>query len=246
MLCEAAVTPAPRFARPGRTRIVFISDLHWNGRQWPIYRKLAENINELDADWIAFGGDLSVFMDTVQDALDWLATLNAKRGKIAVKGNRESPISWLDDKFWRTAYKRAGYVFLCNQRIVDLNAHVAFYGIDDRRFGKPDWTPAQTSDNPFFTVSLSHNPDAAADAPLSTFIGDIVLCGHTHGGQLNLPFWGPIYSSSSYGRQFVHGWQQRDDGALCLTSSGIGESGFGILRHRLLCPREFVMLDIEP
>ena len=221
--------------------IVFLSDLHWNGKMTEFYEELITSINALEADWIVFCGDLSVYMDTVESGLKWLSRLKAKCGKLAILGNRESPIFWLGIDYWAKAYEQVGYKLLCNK------AHDAgdllFYGVDDRRYGTSDWTPLH--DDPRPVISFSHNPDAAAGATDDTFIGDLVLCGHTHGGQLCLPLIGPIYTSSQYGRQFVHGMQQRKDGTLCLTASGVGESGFGILRHRLCCPREYVYLQIH-
>ncbi len=220
--------------------LVFLSDLHWNGKMAEEYEMLTESINALDADWIVFGGDLSVYMDSVDGALEWLSRLKAKRGKLAILGNRESPVFWLGKDDWKEVYATAGFELLCNQSYDGGN--LLFYGVDDRRYGSPDWMPLH--DDPRPVISFSHNPDAVADASDKTFVGDLVLCGHTHGGQLCLPFFGPFYTSSYYGRQFFHGLQQRRDGTLCLTASGVGESGFGFFHRRICCPREFVYLNI--
>ncbi len=221
--------------------LVFFSDLHWNDKMNGLYEELVASINALNADWIVFGGDLSVYMDTVEGSLEWLSRLKAKRGRLAILGNRESPIFWLGSDYWEKAYANIGFTLLRNQ--LHDAGNMLFYGVDDRRFGSPDWT--HLHDDPRPVISFSHNPDAAADATDDTFIGDMVLCGHTHGGQLCLPLIGPIYTSSQYGRQFVHGLQQRRDGTLCLTASGVGESGFGFFHRRLCCPREYVFLRVR-
>ena len=231
---------ATRKRMEGECSLVFFSDLHWNGKMAKEYETLSESINLLDADWIVFGGDLSVYMDSVDGALEWLSRLKAKRGKLAILGNRESPVFWLGRKDWKEVYAKADFELLCNQS--HDGGNLLFYGVDDRRYGSPDWTPLH--DDPRPVISFSHNPDAVADASDDTFVGDLVLCGHTHGGQLCLPFFGPIYTSSYYGRQFVHGLQQRRDGTLCLTASGVGESGFGLFHRRICCPREYVYLSI--
>lgn len=232
---------ATRKRTDGKCSLVFLSDLHWNGKMAELYEKLVESINALEADWIVFGGDLSVYMDSVDSALAWLSRLKAKCGKLAVRGNRESIVFWLGWKDWKEVYAKAGFELLCNQSHDAGN--LLFYGVDDRRYGTPDWT--ELHDDPRPVISFSHSPDAAADASDETFIGDLVLCGHTHGGQLCLPFFGPIYTSSHYGRQFVHGLQQRNDGTLCFTTSGVGESGFGFFHRRICCPREYVFLTIK-
>ena len=248
-LCNAS-TPFPRLEvdamstrkqMQGETSLVFLSDLHWNGRMESLYEQLLADINALEADWIVFGGDLSVFMNTVAGALQWLSRLKAKRGKLAILGNRESPIFWLDKEDWRKMYAKAGYTLLTNTSFDADN--LLFYGVDDWRFGVVDWSFLHDEPRPIIT--FSHNPDAIAEAPDDLFVGDLALCGHTHGGQLCLPLIGPLYTSSAYGRQFVHGLQQRKDGTLCLTASGVGESGFGYLRHRLCCPREYVYLKVH-
>ena len=248
-LCNAA-SPFPRLemeATPcrkrmqGTARILFLSDLHWNSQLDELYEILLDDINALEADWIVFGGDLSVFMDTAGDALKWLSRLKARRGKLSILGNRETPIFWVNRDKWRQMYAKAGFELLSNTPCDGGN--LLFYGVDDWRFGEVDWS--RLHDEPRPVITLSHNPDAIAEAPDDRFIGDLALCGHTHGGQLCLPFYGPLYTSSAYGRQFVHGLQQRNDGTLCITVSGVGESGFGLLRHRLCCPREYLLLTLH-
>ena len=227
----------------GKASILFISDLHWDGWNRKIYLALADAIRTLSIDCILFGGDLGVYSDTIDGAINWLATLSASEGKFAVAGNRESCLNWLDNNFWRHAYSGGGFRFLCNET-ADIGA-ATICGIDDYRFGTPDWTALDGVDRSRPVVSFTHNPDAAASAHADLFIGDIVLCGHTHGGQICFPLIGPLYTSSEFGRQFLHGWKTRDDGTLCLVSSGIGESGFGFVRRRLRCPREVVLLKLE-
>ncbi|MBR0458476.1 MAG: metallophosphoesterase [Victivallales bacterium] len=235
-------------ALPGPpSSLVFLSDLHWNGRELPRFQRLANAIRNLEPDWLVFGGDACVFMDTVPGALEWLASLTAKRGRIAVLGNREAQIPWLDHDFWKDLYQRIGWTCLFNE-VLDTGDGPLFFGTEDARYGHPDWNPVQQ----FFAISgtrpvisISHNPDTAADQPTSTFLGNLILCGHTHGGQFNFPILGPLYTSSRYGRQFYHGWAEREDGTLMLTSSGIGESGFGFLHHRLHCPPEIVRIQFH-
>ena len=223
--------------------IVFISDFHWCGLNGEMYESLAKEISALEPDYILFGGDLGVFSDSIEDSMKRLSTMEARKGKFAVLGNRESILTWLDANFWRREYARFGFKYLFNE-IAD-EGDLLFCGIDDYRFGTPDWSALKGIDRSRPIISLTHNPDAAASADLETFIGDIVLCGHTHGGQICFPLIGPLYTSSAFKRQFLHGWKTRDDGTLCLVSSGIGESGFGFARRRLRCPREVVLLRME-
>ncbi len=238
-LVRVEAAPARKSAA-GRS-VAFISDLHWDGTMAGLYERLASAINALEADWIVFGGDLCMYMDKVPEAMEWLGTLKAGLGKCAVPGNRESPVAWLDTAFWKKAYGRAGFTYLCNE-CLDADTFVLF-GLDDARFGKPDWGPlAGLADSSRPVLCISHNPDAAGLAGEHEYIGDMLLCGHTHSGQICLPWYGPLYSSSIFGRQFLHGLKQRGDGTLCLVSSGIGEAGCSFFKRRVLCPREIVFL----
>ena len=70
-------------------------------------------------------------------------------------------------------------------------------GIDDFSQGEPDLVDALAAipaDAP--VILLSHNPDIIGD-PLIGKV-DVVLAGHTHGGQLVLPIWGPAHTQSAY------------------------------------------------
>ena len=229
-----------RDAPTGRT-LLFLSDLHWPPPDPGEYRSLADAINRLQVDWILYGGDVSTYLEGLAPALGWLASLEARRGRAAVLGNRERSIFWRTPDFWTAQFRSAGCTLLLNSSLEADGFRL--YGVDDARYGHPDWSRLQP-DPECFTVSLSHNPDAVADAPPQVFVGDLVLCGHTHAGQFSLPGVGPLYSSSKYGRQFLKGFQRRDDGAVCLVSSGIGEAGRGFLKHRLNTRRDLWLVTI--
>lgn len=91
-------------------------------------------------------------------------------------------------------------------------------------------------------LMLSHAPDVAPEAAAAGF--DLYLCGHTHGGQIRLPFIGAVLSSSQLGRRFVMGRYQL--GAMTLyTTRGVGMEGWGAPRARFLCPPEIVLWELS-
>ncbi len=93
-----------------------------------------------------------------------------------------------------------------------------------------------------FKILLSHSPDLAPEAAALGF--DLYLCGHTHGGQIRLPFLGAMLSASYYGRRFVMGRYQV--GAMTLyTTRGVGMEGLGAPRARFLCPPEIVLWELS-
>ena len=223
-----------------KTTLLFLSDLHWPPKDDHIYKVLAMVINGLGIDWLVFGGDLCTDLSRLPEALKWLASLQAKCGRLAVLGNRESAIQWQPLSFWRSQFQNAGFTLLCND-ILETPS-IRFYGVDDARYGKPEWndlTPDKT-----YTITISHNPDAIAETTPDRYIGDLAICGHTHAGQFVLPLIGAPYTSSEYGQQFLKDWQIRRDGVPCFISSGIGDAGRGFVKQRLFCERQLLLLKI--
>jgi len=93
-----------------------------------------------------------------------------------------------------------------------------------------------------FTILLYHSPDLAPDAALMGV--DLQLSGHTHGGQVRLPFFGALYTSSLYGKQLEVGRRQLGDLTLYVTR-GLGMEGEGAPRVRFLCPPEITLWEIS-
>jgi predicted MPP superfamily phosphohydrolase len=94
-----------------------------------------------------------------------------------------------------------------------------------------------------YSLLLYHSPDlaeAAAEAGV-----DLYLAGHTHGGQVRLPFYGAIITMSAYGKRFEAG-QYRVGATTLYVSRGIGMEGLRLPRVRFLCPPEIVVIDLEP
>lgn len=234
--------------RPGLTReirLVYFSDLHWDAALRPYFAPLASALAAASPDYLIFGGDLFGLPESAASAWEWLAALPARCGRLAVLGNREAALRWKPAEFWGETYGRYGYRCLINAGWEAETGQLSFYGLDDYRYGQPDWRGCRQQ-GAATTVALSHNPDVVAEAG-DGFVGHLVLCGHTHGGQFNFPWLGPLYTSSRYGRQFLQGMLVRPgDGALCHVSTGVGASGFGLYRRRFRCPPQFSCIRLLP
>ena len=90
------------------------------------------------------------------------------------------------------------------------------------------------------TILLAHNPrlvTAAACRGIS-----LVLSGHTHGGQVNVPLLGTVYGRSPEQMRFKKGWD-RLGGTQIYVSRGIGTI---VLPVRWRCPAEVPLLELEP
>lgn len=88
---------------------------------------------------------------------------------------------------------------------------------------------------------LTHAPDVAPEANTNGY--DLYLCGHTHGGQMRLPFIGAVFTGSHLGRQFAMGRYDLSTTTV-YTSRGIGLEGMGAPRARFLCPPEIIQWEI--
>jgi predicted MPP superfamily phosphohydrolase len=94
---------------------------------------------------------------------------------------------------------------------------------------------------PNVTILLYHSPDLAPDA--ARLGADLQLSGHTHGGQVRLPFYGTLYAGSLYGKRFESG-RYLIDGLTLYVTRGIGLEGKGAPRVRFLCPPEIILWEI--
>lgn len=92
-----------------------------------------------------------------------------------------------------------------------------------------------------FTLLLFHSPDLIREAAVHQV--DLYLGGHTHGGQLRLPFYGAVATSSMYGKRYVAGLFE-EDGTRMYISRGIGFEGGGMPRARFLCRPEIVSIEL--
>jgi predicted MPP superfamily phosphohydrolase len=92
-----------------------------------------------------------------------------------------------------------------------------------------------------FTILLYHTPDLAPDASAAGV--DLMLSGHTHGGQVRIPGLGAFYASSLYGKRFEAG-RYLLDRMILYVSRGIGMEGMGAPRVRFLCPPEITLWEI--
>lgn len=94
------------------------------------------------------------------------------------------------------------------------------------------------NDHPHFRILLYHSPDIAPSIPRDTI--DLHLAGHTHGGQICLPIFGPLFTGSLYGLKFKSGRYNLNNLVLYITR-GLGLEGLSAPRVRFLCPPEVVV-----
>lgn len=227
------------FDFPGSLHAVQLSDLHMKGPS-RLYEKVASRIGELNPEIIFLTGDLVDKPEHLDSCLEWIARLPRGQGLYFSPGNWER---WSGT--WKGGLREKlaaiGVQSLCNEGRVIQTGDGEFFltGIDDAYYGQPRIHEAladQSSE--MCTILLSHSP-LGVDR-IGRYRIDLVLSGHTHGGQCRLPGIGSIVTPPGSGPYDMGLF--RTEGTLLYVNRGIGTS---ILPVRFLCRPEITSLRIE-
>lgn len=199
-------------------RIVFLSDLHAGGgipANW--WDRIANETQALAPDVILLGGDYVVDHAADIGELAPITRLHASQGVYFVLGNHD----FLDrPQDIRSFFVDAGYVDVTNRtiRLQREGKEVELQGLDDHWYGAPRSFTRASSHIPH--VLLSHQPDVLLD--LESEKTDLVIAGHTHGGQVRIPLIGSPWIPATLGR-FVDGGRKVFNGVACIMGRGLGQ-----------------------
>ena len=202
-------------------RIALLSDLHVGGLTTLNHiRRAAALAMRERADIIAVTGDLADWVPRFDEVFDALSALTAPLGVYAVPGNHDH---YLGIDKWRAAIQRQRVVAdLTNAYVVHekLGARLCIAGVDDLYEGEPVLClpPLEERD---FTILLAHTPDQAERSRRVQDGIDLMLTGHTHGGQVRFPLIGAPVNSSDYPELYEAGLRRRP-WTQVYTSRGIG------------------------
>jgi uncharacterized protein len=170
-------------------------------------KKTIQIISLQNPDMIIFSGDLIDNLLTFfeyDQVIALLSTLTSTYGKFAVYGNHDHG-GWGTEKY-REIMEASGYKILQNDAsILKISEHskIAIAGIDDAMLGKPDFIKTfKAIPKNTFTLLISHAPDLAEEA--KNFPVHFQISGHTHGGQVQLPFVGPLITPP-FGEKYTNG-----------------------------------------
>lgn len=221
-------------------RAVWLTDLHVGPfiREGSVAAWIDAALQQ-QADVLLLGGDLvdQEAARNLEPLLRQLQRLSAPLGTYAVWGNHDHK-RFPDLTAFAASLRGVGVEVLVN-RGVALRDDVYLAGIDDLLLGRPDLGAALAGQPAgSATLLMSHNPDVLPTVPETV---GLTLCGHTHGGQVCLPGFGPLITNSRYGRRFVHGIVRAP--ALGYTSRGLGVTALPI---RVDCPAELTVFDLLP
>ncbi len=235
----------PRFAPP--LRALHVSDLHFEHLSLR-EEKLLACLHQLQPDLLLLTGDYmnrSALYDPAarDEARRFLARLQAPLGVYAVTGSPvvDDPalvpacfadlpnLRWLDDE--RVPLPGYPEVWLLGVRCTyDFERDVA--ALRRLMAGLPESAA---------TILLYHTPDLMPEA--ARLGVSLYLAGHTHGGQIALPLFGPLFASSRWGLKYARGLFHEGKTTLYV-SRGLGVEGLGAPRARFCAPPELGVWEL--
>jgi len=198
-------------------RIAFVTDIHaLNDRR---LQTVVDELNQRQVNLVLLGGDFTYDSDALERTLTLVSQIGNTDGIFGVEGNHDTydilfpameahnitPLS-NNGTYVRDGFYLAGVEDLWN-RNPDVSAAIAGAGSDS------------------FVLLLSHNPDVSMMHDTTGV--DLILSGHTHGGQLNFfGLWSIGLDTrviSDYGTRFRGGWAESRDGTPVYVCRGIGD-----------------------
>lgn len=216
-------------------KIVHISDLHY-GRMFDEDRlkKLVNSINEQKPDIVVLTGDLidkdtNMTIDKANKISAELNKINSTSGKYAISSNN-------DLKFdeWTNIITNGGFIDLNNtydtvykdgyQNIFIAGASTLQdkQSINDKVKTSIDYLNSFDKNGPVYKILLLHEPDVIDDINVNPF--DLILAGHSHAGQVRLPFIGAIYLPDG-AKKYYESYYKLKNSDLYI-SNGLGVSDF--------------------
>jgi predicted MPP superfamily phosphohydrolase len=221
-------------------RLLHLSDLHIDGVVG-LTERLVPILDGLEADLCVLAGDYRFddegsCEEVYRRVRKLLASIHSSCGVYGILGNH-------DEAAIAFELEEMGIRMLINEAVEIQRGRESVWlaGIDDPFDYKVDDIPGALAQVPDagFKILLAHTPDLYEDAADRDV--HLYLCGHTHGGQVRLPYIGAVRSNAKCARRYTYGYWNFA-GMHGYTSGGVGCSSLPI---RLNCPPEIVLLTLR-
>ncbi len=222
-----------------KIRIAFMSDIQsdtFDDNERRVWRSLLAE----KPDLILLGGDYTHdWSETVRQKVrlatrEYLLKIGFKAplGVLAIQGN-------VDTLPWTEMFSGTGVETVSSRSTLRFEGGltVTLLGMKESFDTRLKIPPAEG-----FHLVVGHSPDYA----LGQVSADLMLAGHTHGGQVRLPWFGPLVTSSKLPRRACDGESRFPDGRRLFVTRGAGLERKHAPRIRLFCPPEIVVLDLVP
>lgn len=227
-------------------RIIFITDIQTD-HVGEYDRRAIQRVKELKPDLLLLGGDyvhpprrdLISEERTALGALLREIDLDPPLGAFAVQGN----VDTFGDGDWTGIFRETNILPVNSTEQFDLGPIVLTCLSEPDSFDSHMKVRRPESDQPQFHIVLGHCPSYACGA----IDADLCLAGHTHGGQIQLPGYGPIITlSPDLPRRWGAGMTELTNGGRLLVSRGVGMERGRAPRVRFFCTPEISVIKVKP
>jgi predicted MPP superfamily phosphohydrolase len=219
-------------------RVVQISDLHCTIRAGN-EEKAVKIVNDLKPDVVVFTGDSANNPQGLKRFRDMMKRLEARLAKVGVRGNYDSQEFKGINIFDGTDFVELD----ANSIELDKDGEkVWITGVTCEKEGEIDNVLKQVPSDRF-SIFLHHYPDLVED--LAGQQVDLYLAGHTHGGQIALPFYGAVITLTKFGKKYEAGMYKVGN-TILYVNRGIGMDGGFSPRARFLARPEITVFEIYP
>jgi predicted MPP superfamily phosphohydrolase len=223
-----------------RVRIVVLSDIQTD-RVGAYERRVFELAQAERPDLVLLPGDFVQVRDEeryqqqVAAFRELLPLLQPRLGIYAVQGNVDHRPSWADDLFGGTAVRALPHTFTETVGPLRLSALSFRDGFDPQ---------VPLPSEPGFHLAFAHAPDFSLSPSVDA---DLLVAGHTHGGQVQLPLFGPPITLSRVPRSAgAGGVTPLGGGRHLVVSRGVGMERGNAPRLRFLCRPQIVVIELLP
>jgi predicted MPP superfamily phosphohydrolase len=159
--------------------------------------------------------------------------------------SKEPKSARLETSKMTNAFEKAGWHNL-NNKAVDIEVAgnlIRFIGVDDYHIGKSNLSELAASQS--FTIGLTHAPYLEVLRGLTLRGAELIFAGHTHGGQVRVPFIGALTTNSDLPNKFARGtsgWRFEGKDSILSVVAGLGNSIFAPVRF--LCRPEVRLITL--
>ncbi|MEE9347451.1 MAG: metallophosphoesterase [Robiginitomaculum sp.] len=227
-------------------RIALAADIHIGGLHVDAKRAglIAQRLSDLNADIILMPGDFvnghtpyshrsPEEIEQIETGLAALGNMRSHLGTYASLGNHDS---WFGKRIVKAGLDR-GAVRVLTNGAYNLD-RVCIVGLADFDTDSPSGDAFNTCHSKSAIITLTHSPDALRFVPDDAAL---VVAGHTHGGQVNIPIIGRRVTSTRLGKPYAYGLVYDGERPVFITA-GIGTS---ILPARFRAPPEIVLITLK-
>lgn len=239
LLCVLTIGYA-RFIEPSRLTVTELQDISYSmkkpvtvavfadthfGFQYDMenFQKVIDKVNENPPDILLFAGDLidnlNEYSGDTSEISEKLAQMKANIGKYAVFGNHDYGGGAQYE--YEDIMNAGGFKVLVNECVTFKDRNLRLIGIDDLLIGYGDPSVVNQASSDMYNLVLCHEPDIVDK--ISDSYTDYMLAGHTHGGQIRIPFYTRLFLPS-YGEKYIKGQYQLENKnkTILYVNSGLG------------------------